>query len=175
MFARLFLDILGVVALFGPNRCQKCGCYKTPEDPLTVHHIYPQRFWKSPLCVLLIRLCRKHHDELEKLIPRHPKLSNRHYRAIARAYIGHNFWIERRWLIPTPQFSTRMDFFGWWVCVYCDKDQSNKRERCCKCNLENTLVPVDPLEYRGENHRYWHQYLNMMQTREPRQAQDAPG
>ena len=63
--------------------CQKCGSnYK-----MTSHHQFPKRHFRhSPL----IDLCRKCHDEIEKLIP-YEKMSESFYIKVTEMFFGGNY------------------------------------------------------------------------------------
>ena len=67
--------------------CAKCGS----PDHLTRHHIYPRQFFKgTPNNNKKIAvLCETHHEQLEKHIPHHQKLSRRFYETtLAKFLIG---------------------------------------------------------------------------------------
>lgn len=58
--------------------CPKCNV----DGPITVHHIYPKRFYggRGPL----VKICRTCHDELERYIPLNEKMPDDFYPMIVR-------------------------------------------------------------------------------------------
>lgn len=71
------------------KRCPKCGNFEV----LTKHHYLPQRYYgNNPF---YIRLCRKCHEAVEKLIPENQKLPAVDYFEIAYCFIFRQTYIRR--------------------------------------------------------------------------------
>ena len=89
--------------------CPKCmECRK-----LTRHHIFPRRFFGKSNNILYI--CRKCHDEIETIIPRHNKLTKIEYKKLHKQWLTEEFYnILDEVKMTNPSEIVRMPDSDWW-------------------------------------------------------------
>jgi hypothetical protein len=67
--------------------CPKCFSFKL----LTKHHVFPRRFFGNSSYGL--HICRECHDDIEKVIPAHQKLTKSEYIELTKCWLlGVRYW-----------------------------------------------------------------------------------